>query len=167
MIRSLLVLLTLVTLIVGCAAKPVISPDRWIEDYDYEQDFDVYLKSKFDEAISINRVPYAYVYADWCIPCVRLRNRSRTNPEFAKLFVETQIILLNYDELLRVKDAPRYRGVPLIIPIKFDGTLEPAGFSGIPWTILPSDTATNLCIFFELRKIESSTLNRNCSELSS
>ncbi|MDP2142463.1 MAG: thioredoxin family protein [Gammaproteobacteria bacterium] len=164
--RNLRILLVML-LCSGCATKPMISPDRWVEDYDYEQDFNGYLKAKFDEAVVQERVPYIYIYANWCPPCVRLRRESQTNPEFDKLFVETQIVLLNYDKLKGVENTPNYGGVPLIIPIEKDGALASRGINGIPWNRLPRDIEMYLCNFFEERRLTSSKLKRDCGEPSS
>ena len=156
----------LVACLSACAGAPVISPDRWIETYDYRGPLTEYLKSEYSRAVAIRRVPYVYIYGDWCAPCRQLRHAAKTDPSFAGLFDETQIVMLEYDQLVRIKGAPTYGGVPIIAPLNIDGTLGETVLYGIPWkTSLPRDIKHSICSFLNLRKHRDSTLERNCEDV--
>lgn len=157
-----------ICLVVGCANKPIIPSDRWTEDYDYSENFESYLEAKSAVSIRSNRIPYIYIYADWCLPCRKLRRYSKIDPDFAELFTDTDIILLNYDKLNNVEGAPNYGGVPIIVPIEPDGSLGTTVLYGLTWSrSLPKNIKPALCTFFNLRRQGSSDNIQSCHEESS
>jgi hypothetical protein len=158
MLRSALI--ALVVLLSDTAHAQPDLPDGWITDYDYEERLNVYLKRQYDVAVQRQLVPYAYVYADWCRPCTALRERVKSDPDFAKVFTGTQIVALHFEGLRTVKEKPEFLtlGVPLIVPIESDGTLSSAfAINGVPWTRVPGNIVETLCAFFGARAIRGAT----------
>ena len=160
--------LTTFLAITGCASQPPLDPDRWLNDYDYQESLQGYLERNFAESITVGRVPYVYIYGDWCLPCRRLRREAMTDKDFAVIFKDTQIILLDHDRLKRVKGSPSYGGVPIIAPVTENGELDKVVVYGVPWSrSLPRDIKYQMCVYFDLRRVTTSKLDRNCGQYKS
>ena len=166
MLRRLLVG-SLVALVAIEVLAQVPLPDGWVTDYDYEENLSAYLQRQHDAAANRKLVPYVYLYADWCRACVELRHRVVENPDFARVFVGTHIVALDFESLRSVKDKPEVLtlGAPMIIPIESDGTLGKFAVNGVPWKRAPEDVFEVLCSFFEARAIPGAVVDRGCPQV--
>lgn len=107
----------------GRISPPEIVPDGWLSDYDYQSNFGAYLNDKYQEALNSGKNTYVYLYADWNKTCRAFR-KSAGRKDYAELFLDTEIIMLDYNFFRRKFDV-RIRNLPMIVKVNENGALGP------------------------------------------
>jgi len=96
-------------------------PENWVHDYDYQSDFESYLKEKAAEGKKLGKPVYLYMYADWCSDCKNFRIRAEKG-SLKELLDSRMIVMLDFDYInLRKQRGLFY--VPALVKLRSNGTL--------------------------------------------
>lgn len=134
------------------APLPISSKFTMVDiEPDYSRDLKSVLAEHARIAVSKRRKPYVYVYANWCVPCGKLR-ASLGNPLMEDAFDSTYIIMLNHEKWEKPLkgtdfDAPVF---PTIYQITDKGVATERSITGGAWgKDVPEEMAPVLKEFFE------------------
>jgi len=130
-------------------------PQDWISDFTYEEPLQGYLQRHATIARELGKRPLVFLFADWCQPCRRIRNRMQ-NKRMVALFQDKYIVMINYDYIQHQVDRKNdiccnpFRAVPAFIPIGVNGDFVGPAIYGDAWRDnIPHDDLHALERYFE------------------
>lgn len=117
---------------------PTTVPDGWVADFSYAGSLSDYLRLQVETATAQGEEPFVFFFAEWCGPCVRIRERA-TDADVARLLEGKRIIMLNFeymnsDGVLSKGYMPgKLQAVPAIAQLGPGGVFSGAIVYGTSW----------------------------------
>mgnify|MGYP001826642226 CR=1 FL=1 len=134
-------------------AAKVAKDFSFIEAPSSQKDLESILRSEASKAISLGQAPYVLFTADWCPPCMALRE-NLDDPLMREAFKNTYIIEIDTvridpkDETV-VEKKFGLKGVPMLYELNADGGPTGRKISGSAWGAdIPANMAPPLKAFF-------------------
>lgn len=135
----------------GCGRPPATLPEgKVVEMARDESDLRPGLARHAQLARDAGLRPYAQLYADWCQPCVALRN-SMGDPQMAEAFRGTYVVRLavdSWNDALSAEFADGMPAIPAFYAIDADGRLGRTINGGAWGDDVPSNMAPPLQAYF-------------------
>ncbi|NND43768.1 MAG: hypothetical protein HKN58_00490 [Xanthomonadales bacterium] len=101
-----------------------IVPAGWLDDYDYVTPFPQYLAAHVAAAAEAGQRIHLYLYADWLEPCREFRRTVVAREDYAELFADHQVIMVDYGYFAETFDM-KFRNLPVLIEVHTDGKIGP------------------------------------------
>jgi len=113
-------------------------PDGWIADFSYDENLRDYLRRQSHLAERSGKQAFVFFFAEWCAPCVRIRNRA-SDADLSSLFERKHIVMINFDymnldQIVSQAFVPgKIKVVPALALLGKDGTVPGQIVYGSAW----------------------------------